>query len=85
MEHLLNFGNVIQGLKADSTLRYARKGWNATNQFISIQRPDENSKMRKPYLYIKPVDGELVPWLASQTDMLADDWYLVLENKEGEM
>lgn len=28
----------------------------------------------KPYLAMKTVDGEVVPWLASQTDILADDW-----------
>lgn len=82
MRQLLNFGNVIQGLKHDNSLRYSRKGWNGPNQFISIQNPDKNSKMRKSYLYISPVDGQLVPWLASQTDMLADDWYLVLGDED---
>lgn len=27
-----------------------------------------------PYLEMKTVDGTLVPWLASQTDILAGDW-----------
>ncbi len=54
--------------------RVTRTGWNGPDQWIALQVPDENSKMRKPYLYISPVDGELVPWLASQTDILADDW-----------
>lgn len=30
----------------------------------------------KPYLAIRCVDGEVVPWLASQTDILASDWSL---------
>lgn len=30
----------------------------------------------KPYLAIKCVDGGVVPWLASQTDLLAQDWGL---------
>ena len=55
----------------------ARKDWNGPNQWLALQVPDENSKMKKPYIYISPVDGELVPWLASQTDILAVDWYLV--------
>ena len=54
--------------------RATRQGWNANGQWIALQVPDENSKMRKPYMYMSPVDGELVPWLASQTDMLASDW-----------
>jgi hypothetical protein len=27
-----------------------------------------------PYIMMKTVDGSFVPWLASQTDILADDW-----------
>ena len=30
-----------------------------------------------PYLMMKTVDGCFVPWLASQTDLLAEDWYRV--------
>lgn len=28
----------------------------------------------RPYLMMKTVDGEFVPWVASQTDILAIDW-----------
>lgn len=27
-----------------------------------------------PYLMMKTVQGDFVPWLASQTDILAEDW-----------
>ena len=30
-----------------------------------------------PYLAMKTADNQLVPWLASQTDILADDWCIV--------
>jgi hypothetical protein len=30
-----------------------------------------------PYLMMKTADGAFVPWLASQTDLLAEDWELV--------
>lgn len=46
-------------------------------QWIELQRPDAHSKMSLPYLYIRTVQGDLVPWLASQTDMLAEDWNVV--------
>lgn len=29
------------------------------------------------YLAMKTVDGTVVPWLASQTDMLTDDWKII--------
>lgn len=51
-----------------------RAQWNGRGQYLELQKPDEHSKMRKPYIYIKPVDGEFVPWVASQTDLLGEDW-----------
>lgn len=30
-----------------------------------------------PYIAMKTADNKLVPWLASQTDILADDWQIV--------
>ena len=54
-----------------------RNGWNGPKQWVAMQTPDANSKMGLPYLYIKTVQGKLVPWHASQTDILADDWRVV--------
>jgi hypothetical protein len=31
----------------------------------------------RPYLMMKTVDDDLVPWVASQTDLLASDWMTV--------
>ena len=31
----------------------------------------------QPYLMLKTVDGSFVPWVASQTDLLAKDWFFV--------
>jgi Protein of unknown function (DUF2829) len=54
--------------------RVARRGWNGKGQYLMLQVPDENSKMTLPYVYITTVQGDLVPWLCSQTDLLAEDW-----------
>ena len=51
-----------------------RTGWNGKGQHIELQVPDENSKMTLPYIFITTVTGDRVPWLASQTDLLATDW-----------
>lgn len=57
-----------------------RKGWNGSGLVVKAQFPDENSKMTLPYLYIEyPMDakttpGARCPWLASQTDIMANDW-----------
>ena len=68
----LNFGQVLELLKEGK--RVAREGWNGKGMFLQLQVPDENSKMRQPYIYITPVGGELVPWVASQPDLLSSDW-----------
>jgi hypothetical protein len=54
-----------------------RKGWNGKDMWVALQTPDEHSKMRLPYLYISTINGDPVPWVASQTDLLADDWQLL--------
>ena len=70
---MLDFGDVVKKMKNRGG-RFARAGWNGKNMYIELQVPDEHSKMTLPYIYMKTVQGDLVPWLASQTDMLADDW-----------
>jgi len=71
----LTFGLAIEAMKRG--LRVARKGWNGKGMWLELQRPDEHSKMSLPYIYMSTVTGDLVPWLASQTDMLAEDWEVV--------
>ena len=72
-----NFGDVLKHLKEQPLINTAlREGWIGKGQYICLQVPDEGSKMSLPYIYILTVDEKLVPWLASQTDMLAEDWWL---------
>jgi hypothetical protein len=54
--------------------KVTRRGWNGPGQYLELQVPDEHSKMTLPYIYITTVQGDRVPWLASQTDILASDW-----------
>jgi len=75
MTNAQDFGWALVQLKNKEKLQ--RDGWNGKGQFIKLQVPSENSKMGLPYIYISTVDGKLVPWLASQTDLLAEDWCLV--------
>ena len=84
MSNNINFGQAIEALKQGQ--KVCRTGWNGKGIFISLQTPDINSKMTSPYIYIDTTglqtDNDaalksLVPWLASQTDMLADDWQIL--------
>lgn len=54
--------------------KVARSGWNGKGMWLALQLPDVHSKMSLPYVYMKTADNHLVPWLCSQTDLLAQDW-----------
>jgi len=69
---MTTFGHAIETLKQGG--RVTRAGWNGKGQRLELQVPDEHSKMTLPYIFIVTVQGDRVPWLASQTDILADDW-----------
>ena len=68
----MNFGQAIEVMKTGQ--RVEREGWNGKDMWITIQFPDEHSKMTQPYIYIKTVQGDLLPWVTSQADVLAEDW-----------
>lgn len=67
-----DFGWAIQQLKAGNKVQ--RSGWNGKNMHLGLYKPVANDKMTLPYIYIFTVQGDYIPWLASQMDMLADDW-----------
>lgn len=68
----MTFSDALVEIKQGE--RFKRIGWNGKNMYIQIQRPTDLSKMTLPYIYMCTQGGDLVPWLASQTDLLADDW-----------
>ncbi len=86
--------NFIAELKAGKKL--AREGWNGKGMFIFLV-PGSSFKVNRPpllgiypegteinyhaHIDMKTADGQIVPWLASQTDLLAVDW---IEIKVGE-
>jgi len=74
---MFNFGLAIENLAAGN--KVTRAGWNGRGMYIHQQNPDANSKMTLPYFYMKTVQGDLVPWVASITDILARDWEVVTD------
>lgn len=71
-------------LKLQQGKKVRRDGWNGFGMWLALQIPDEHSKMTLPYIYIEYPEGHhaypkgcRVPWLASQTDILASDWEVV--------
>ena len=70
-----DFGRALDWLH--DGLKVYRLGWNGLGQFLELQTPDKHSKMTLPYIYITTVQGDRVPWLASQTDLLSVDWRII--------
>lgn len=58
--------------------KVCRSGWNGKNMFLALRKPSDahvpGSEMTLPYVYMYTAQGDLVPWLCSQTDLLATDW-----------
>ena len=80
----LTFGDAIAVLKKGQ--RVARSGWNGKGMWLNLigsESYDVGSKSMQgatkllPYIAMKTVGDELVPWLASQTDVLAEDWVVL--------
>lgn len=83
----MDFGKVIEGLKQGH--RYKRVNWNGKDMFIFLVNGSTFKVNREPLLSIlgenaevqyhahidmKTAQGYIVPWIASQADILSEDW-----------
>lgn len=83
----MDFAEVVRGLKVGR--RYERAGWNGKGMFIFLVPGSVFKVNREPLLSIlgegkeveyhahidmKTAQGYVIPWLASQADVLAEDW-----------
>lgn len=86
----MNFSEALTALKDGK--RVSRAGWNGKGMFIflvpgsvfKVNRPPllgiypEGTEIRyQGHVDMKTADDMVVPWLCSQTDLLADDWGVV--------
>jgi len=86
----MDFGEAIRAMKSGN--RVARAGWNGKGMFLFLVNGSTFTVNREPLLSImgegtqvhyhshidmKTAQGYVVPWLASQSDMLSDDWVVV--------
>lgn len=76
----MTFSAALEHLK-DGT-RVARSGWNGKGMSLTIVPRDylDTTVLGEaflPFIAMFPVGGGVVPWLASQTDILAEDWETV--------
>lgn len=77
----MTFGLAIEAMKAGE--RVARRGWNGKNMFVYLEDWMEGQcsfggRKYQPCIVMFTAQGEHQPgWLASQADMLAEDWEIV--------
>ena len=86
----MDFGQALHGLKNGE--RVSRTGWNGKGMFVYLvpaaSYPAQRGAAKawagedamipyRAYLAMSTVDGDVVPWVASQTDILASDWEIV--------
>ncbi len=86
----MTFSTALEALKCGE--RIQRKGWNGKGMFLyyvpvghyapctkvaeSIVGPDGKVEYGA-YIAMKTAQGNVVPWLASQTDVLSEDWQVI--------
>lgn len=77
------FGMAVEAMKKGH--KVARAGWNGKGMWLKLVNKGyfdigcsvvEGASLL-PFIGMKTADNCFVPWLASQTDVLADDWYIV--------
>ena len=86
----MTFGDALVMLRQGRHV--ARAGWNGKNMWLALvpahnyriasgvldhARENPCDPLLLPWIGMKTADGGFVPWLASQTDMLAEDWTVV--------
>ena len=86
----MSFGLAVEAVKKGH--KVARAGWNGKGMFLFLVAGSQIKVNRAPllgtfpegteinyhaHIDMKTADNKVVPWLASQTDVLADDWCIV--------
>lgn len=82
LDSQMDFGGALNALRAGK--RVARSGGNGKGMWLLLIPAShwETTRMLEeldglPWIGMKTADNKFVPWLASQTDMLAEDWCVV--------
>lgn len=83
----MNFGQALEALKGGK--KVARAGWNGKNQYIELASNIsymnasgrivncEHDAIGNKAIAFVGTSGVQMGWLASQADMLAEDWVIV--------
>jgi hypothetical protein len=78
-----NFSIALKLLKCGSMM--ARQGWNGKGMHVQLVLPPPGTPEFLPFLQMKTATGAYVPWVASHSDILAEDWIEVEVEMELEL
>ncbi len=70
---MFTFGEAIESMRAEGKVRLPK--W-SEDVYISIQVPDDNSKMTAPYFYVTSRFG-MVPWIPTMIEMFSTEWEIL--------
>lgn len=84
----MNFSGALEVIKGGK--KVARSGWNGKGMWLALVKGENwgigaNDPRDYPgappitnadFIGMKTADNKLVPWPASQTDLLAEDWMI---------
>lgn len=80
----LSFGEALKLLKEGK--RVSRSGWNGKGMWLFLVEGNWSyhpvvgvAFPVQPFIAMKTADDKIVPWLASQTDILAEDWGVIFQ------
>jgi len=72
------FGGALDALKEGR--RVFREGWNGKGMLIELVTAAPANPLPgviyRDYIAMRTAQNEIVPWVASQTDVLAIDWFV---------
>jgi hypothetical protein len=85
------FGEALAALKSGK--KVSRKGWNGSGMFLYLVPANEYPAQTdvakaafpsgnvpyRAYCALKTAQGDVAPWSASQTDILAEDWFIPVD------
>lgn len=69
---MFGIGQAVKEMTVGNKVR--RTGWNGRGMFLFLVVPHDVKHL--PYVLMSTAQGDFVPWLCSQTDLLAVDWEL---------
>lgn len=75
----MNIGDAVLAMREGA--KVARPGWNGKGMHLQLMTSEDiqvhGHFPMQEFVAMKTVDETLVPWLCSQTDLLAEDWEIV--------